>query len=221
VGLVAVVVGVVSACIPVIAFAGWGLRAIGFVLSLVSLFLPGRKWPGITGMAVAAIGAILALAVSLLLGAIPSAGDPGSLGTGARPPAEAETDPSAIEGAEMVPFAELEVGDCMPLVEYGDVEEISELPVVPCDQPHTDEVYDIFELEDGEFPGDDALEEAAWERCVAQFEAYVGIPYEESVLDAYQYWPTKASWIRAGDRTVQCVVFSYEDVTGTLRGAGY
>lgn len=230
VGLAVVVIGVVCACIPVIAIAGWGLLGVGFVLSLVSLFLRGRKWPGITGMALAAIGAILAIAVSfILLGATSVLeGESTSLGTPSeRPPAdegstaEEGTDPSDIEGAEMVPFAELEVGDCIPLFDYGDAPEIFELPVVPCDQPHTDEVFFILDLEGDEFPGDVAVEDAAWDACLAEFEGYVGVPYDMSELDFYTYPPTKVSWVRAGDRTVQCMLFSYDEVTGSLQGAKY
>nr|WP_321182026.1 septum formation family protein [Microbacterium barkeri] len=122
----------------------------------------------------------------------------------------------------MVPFAELQVGDCLPLVEYDAEDQIYDLPVVPCEQPHTDEIYYIFQVEgESEFPGDDPLYEIAWDGCIAQFEAFVGVPYESSVLDVYSYQPTRSSWARADDRTVHCIVFSYEDVTGTLRGAGY
>lgn len=224
IGLIAVVIGVVCASIPVIAIAGWALLAVGFVMSLVSLFLRGRKWPGITGLVVAVIGAILAAAVSFLVlatsssstndgvpFAIPSErpGDGGATAEG--------QDPSSIEGAEMTTFAELEVGDCLPLVEYGEDELVYELPVVPCEQPHTDEVFFIYDVEDGDFPGDDVLTETSWNRCYEAFQAYVGTSYEASELDFYNYQPTKGTWIREKDRSVQCILFSYEDVTGTLR----
>ncbi|QYM63233.1 septum formation family protein [Microbacterium sp. Se5.02b] len=226
VAVIVVVVGVVCACVPVIAIAGWAILAIGLVLSTVSLFLRGRKWPGITGLAVGAVGSLLAIAVSLitLVATSPPAAtdDPPPL---AVPTEQPETDggagPGDIEGAEMVPFAELEVGDCLPFVDDGDAEQIYELPVVPCDSPHTDEVFFIFEVEDGAFPGDDALGETAWDGCLAQFDDYVGIPYDDSTIDFYTYQPTKGSWARADDRTVQCILFSYDDVTGTLRNAGY
>lgn len=230
IGLATVVAGVVCACIPIIAIAGWGLLAIGFVLSLVSLFLRGRKWPGITGMAIAAVGALLAIAVSfILLGTTARFDDAGSpAGVPSDRPStddgsgEENQDPSTIEGAEMVGFADLRVGDCLPLVDYSDEEgDIYELPVVPCDQPHTDEVFFIYDLEGEEFPGDAALENAAWDGCLAEFEAYIGTSYADSVLDYYTYQPTKASWVRADDRTVHCILYSYEDVTGTLRDAKY
>lgn len=228
IGLTVVVVGVVCACVPVISGIGWGILALGFVLSLVSLFLRGRKWPGITGMAVAAVGAILAVAVSFITLGITSTTEGGDVPLAVpseRPPGEdgsdteGSTDPSEIDGAEIVPFEDLEVGDCLPLVEYGDEEEIFDLPVVPCDRPHTDEIYFIFEVEDGDFPGDEALSDTAWDRCFAEFEGFVGVPYDVSELDFYSYQPTKTSWIRADDRTVHCIVFSYEDVTGTLQDA--
>ncbi|MDF2561987.1 MAG: hypothetical protein K0R99_3433 [Microbacterium sp.] len=215
IGLAMVVVGVVCACIPVISIVGWALLGVGFVLSLVSLFLRGRKWPGITGLAVAAIGALLAVAVSLLLVATVAVPTDDAAST------EGGTDPSSIEGAEMVPFAELEVGDCLPFVDYEDTGQIYELPVVPCEKPHTDEVYFIFEVDDEEFPGEEALSDAASDGCAAHFDTYVGIAYEDSVLDFYSYQPTETSWARADDRTVQCILFSYDDVTGTLEGAKY
>jgi hypothetical protein len=230
IGLATVVAGVVCACIPVIAIAGWGLLAIGFVLSLVSLFLRGRKWPGITGVAVAAVGALLAIAVSFILLATTSSFDDAGSPVGVpsdRPSTddgsgEENQDPSTIEGAEMVAFADLRVGDCLPLVDYSDEEgDIYELPVVPCDQPHTDEVFFIYDLEGEEFPGEADLENAAWDGCLAEFEAYIGTSYADSVLDYYTYQPTKASWVRADDRTVHCILYSYEDVTGTLRDAKY
>ena len=226
IGLVVVIIGVICACIPAIALVGWSLLVVGIVLSIVSLFLRGRKWAGITGLGVGAVGAVLALAVSLLVGISSSAGgdDTPFAVPSERPSAEessAPTDPADIEGAEMKAFDELRVGDCLPLVDYGDVDEIFEVAVVPCEQPHTDEVYFIFDLDGTDFPGDAAITDAAWDGCLAEFESFVGTSYDLSELDFYNYQPTKSSWIRWGDRTVQCILFSYDDVTGTLQDAGY
>ncbi|WP_334151842.1 DUF2510 domain-containing protein [Microbacterium sp.] len=224
IGLIAAAVGVVLACIPPISAVGWIVLGVAFVTSIVSLFLRGAKWPGITGVGVTVIGAILALAVSLVSLGFSSIVEAGgvqatpserpSVDDGAADPAE---DPSEIEGARMVPFDRLAVGDCIPLVEYED--EIFEVPVVPCDRPHTDEVYFIYQFDDGEYPGDDVLYQEAEERCLAEFEGFVGMSYEQSELDFYTYWPTQMSWNRMDDRTVHCIVFSYDDVTGTLEGA--
>ena len=178
-------------------------------------------------MGVTVFGTVLALAVSLLtvgLGSSVEAGPVPTASPSAQPSpddtGEAAQDPSEIEGAEMVSFDELAVGDCIPLMEYDEEEtEVFELPVVPCDLPHTDEVYYMYDLPDGEYPGDDEIYELTWEGCRAQFEAFVGLSYEESELDIYPYSPTQGSWNRWKDRTVHCVVFSYEEVTGSLQGA--
>lgn len=232
IGLAVTAVGVVLSCIPAIAVVGWILLGVGVVASLVSIFFPGAKWPGITGMALGALGAVLALAVSLLTsGATASepVDDPAPITTETPSASEEapsdeptrEPSPSTVAtpppGTETVTFDELEVGHCIPYVEWGD--EVFELPIVPCDQPHTDEVYYIFDAEDGDFPGDDALQSLATERCDAAFADYVGIPYKDSVLANYWFVPTEMSWNRLKDRTIQCIVYTDEDVTESFRGS--
>ncbi|MFV0375282.1 DUF2510 domain-containing protein [Microbacterium sp.] len=66
VGLAVAVVGCVFACIPAAAIVGWILLPVGFVLSLVALFLKGAKWPGITGMVVAAVGAVIGVTIMFI-----------------------------------------------------------------------------------------------------------------------------------------------------------
>lgn len=232
IGLSVTAVGVVLSCIPPIAVVGWILLGVGVVTSLVSVFLRGAKWPGITGMALGALGAVLALAVSLLTSGAtasepvdapapvttetpsPSAETPSDEPTREPSPSTVATPPP---GAETVTFDDLEVGQCIPYMEW--TEEVSVLPIVPCDQPHTDEVYYIFDAEDGDFPGDDALQSLATERCDAAFADYVGVPYADSVLANYWFVPTEMSWNRLKDRTIQCIVYSDDEVTESFRGS--
>lgn len=226
IGLGVAVLGVVLCCIPPIAAAGWVLLGVGFVLSLISLFLRGAKWPGAVGLVVAVLGSIIAVAVLLLsLGATsqssittaPSATPQPSQDSGPGDTGASGEESPAVEGAESVPVNELAVGHCLPLVEWE--EEVYELPVVPCDQPHTDEVYFIFDAPEGDYPGDDGLQTLATDRCDAAFEEFVGIPYADSEFDNYWFVPTEASWNRLHDRAIQCIVISYDEVTGTLEGA--
>lgn len=94
------------------------------------------------------------------------------------------------------------------------------LPVVPCGEPH-DEVYFDFLLDDGEYPGDDAVLEASDSGCLAQFDAFVGVAYDSSTLDFYAYRPSEQSWA-SGDRAVSCVIWDPADqVTGSLEGAAH
>ncbi|KQQ65682.1 DUF2510 domain-containing protein [Microbacterium sp. Leaf320] len=217
IGLAVAVIGLILSCFPSIAIAGWVLLGVGFVVSLVSVFLRGTKWPGIVGMSMSVLGSIVAIAVMLLSlstaapGATVPTSSPGSSSDGEEP------DESAAEGTERVYINDLEVGHCLPLVEWED--EVYDLPVVPCDQPHTDEVYFIFDAPDGDFPGDAELQTLATEGCDAAFEEFIGIPYADSVLDNYWFVPTETSWKRMDDRAIQCIVFDYEEVTGTLEGA--
>ena len=41
----------------------------------------------------------------------------------------------------------------------------------------------------------------------------------ESELDDYWFVPTETSGKRANDRAIQCIVYSYAEVTRTLEGA--
>lgn len=65
-GIIALVVaalGFIFACIPGALIVGWILLPIAFVLSIVALFLKGRKWPAITGLIVSIIGTIVGFVV--------------------------------------------------------------------------------------------------------------------------------------------------------------
>lgn len=122
-----------------------------------------------------------------------------------------------VEESQADVFA-LRVGDCLNTVEE---EEVSEVPVVPCGEPHDEEIYFDFTLDDGDFPGDDAVLESADSGCFAEFEPFVGMAYESSTLDFYAYRPTAESWAQ-GDRVVSCVIWDPAGpVTGTLAGAAY
>lgn len=61
VGLGLAALGSILAFIPVIGFIGFFLLAAGFIVSLVSLFLKGKKWPGITGLILAVVGTIIGI----------------------------------------------------------------------------------------------------------------------------------------------------------------
>lgn len=66
VGLGLGVLGTILVFIPVIGFIGFILLAAGFIVSLVSLFLKGKKWPGITGLILAVVGTIIGIVMSFV-----------------------------------------------------------------------------------------------------------------------------------------------------------
>jgi hypothetical protein len=67
VGLGLGVLGTILVFIPVIGFIGFVLLAAGFIVSLISLFLKGKKWPGITGLILSVVGTIIGIVVSIFL----------------------------------------------------------------------------------------------------------------------------------------------------------
>ncbi|MET4583701.1 hypothetical protein ABIE21_003227 [Conyzicola nivalis] len=135
-------------------------------------------------------------------------------------PAQAERDAETQQIAEagQQDVFTVALGDCFNNDAAAiDNEEISDLPAVPCAEPHDNEVFLLFDLAGDEFPVD--VDQLADDGCFAQFETFVGMPYETSVLDYFPIQPTVETWAE-GDREVICSVFEPEvQTTGTLAGA--
>ncbi|MEV8252026.1 DUF2510 domain-containing protein [Microbacterium sp. NPDC076768] len=66
VGLGLSALGTILVFIPIIGFIGFFLLAAGFVVSLISLFLKGKKWPGIAGLVLAVVGTIIGIVMSFV-----------------------------------------------------------------------------------------------------------------------------------------------------------
>ena len=113
----------------------------------------------------------------------------------------------------------LEVGQCFDNPDATD--EVSDVPIVECSTAHDNEVYYLFDLPDGDYPGLSAVQLAADDGCFAQFEPYVGQTYAESALGYWALYPTEGSWDQ-NDREIVCVLSDYEDgqLTGSMRGSG-
>lgn len=126
-----------------------------------------------------------------------------------------------VEGGNTDVFT-LAVGDCIddeaPAEGEEDGEEISNVPTVPCSEPHTWEVMENLTMTDDEYPGQSATTAYADEQCLAVFEEFIGIAYDDSIHDFNYYTPTAAGWA-GGDRTINCLIGGVEQTTGTLQGA--
>lgn len=116
----------------------------------------------------------------------------------------------------------LDVGDCYnpntkPVADGESGEEFA-VEVVPCTEPHDGQVYGEFKVDDGAYPGDDAIVEAADARCPAEELKFApdtwAVP--TGVSGSY-YQPTKDSWA-TGDRLVTCTYTKDSGkITGTLK----
>jgi len=124
---------------------------------------------------------------------------------------------NVTEGTNIDIFS-LKVGDCKMEDAEG---EIQATDVVPCSEPHDEEVYYEFELEGDEFPAGDVIDAEGEAQCLPAFEDYVGIDFDSSTLSLFWITPTQATWDQANDRIVQCVLYHYEgeQLTGSMKGA--
>jgi hypothetical protein len=114
---------------------------------------------------------------------------------------------------------EVSVGDCFNDEAFENTE-ISELPAVPCSEPHDNEIYALFDIT-GEWPGEERVAELADEGCLSRFAGAIGKSYEDSEIALTTMYPTEGSWKQRNDREVVCVAFhmEYEQLTGTVRGS--
>ena len=126
----------------------------------------------------------------------------------------------ATEGA-VDPF-EVALGDCVeqPVSSQSEeVEEVESVKAVPCGQPHDGEVYAVFDLPDGDFPGEKEVAAAGEDRCVEEFGTFVGTSYDDSQYEITSLFPTRDSWESQDDREYVCIVVAPEGqkATGTLK----
>lgn len=114
---------------------------------------------------------------------------------------------------------DLGVGDCFNDDPTGG-DAVSEVPTVDCATPHDNEIYFEFSMTDAAFPGREATTQSAAERCIEEFEGFVGLSYAQSNLDIFPITPTAESW-EQGDRVVYCVLYALDlsKLTGSMRGA--
>ena len=126
-----------------------------------------------------------------------------------------------ITTAGSVDAFEVQVGDCFDDEAFASTE-ISEVPAIPCAQPHDNEVYAAFDISGDKWPGDERVEELAYEGCLDRFAGVIGKSYEDSVIDYTVIYPSEGSWIQRADREVLCVGYhmEYEELTGSIIGSG-
>jgi len=111
----------------------------------------------------------------------------------------------AIIGEGNVDAFQVRVGDCFNNTGSFN-EEITDLPGVPCSDPHDNETYAVLDLTITTYPEAERMAELAHETCLQHFDAFVGRYYESSSLDIMTLFPTIESWTQ-NDREVICAVY--------------
>ncbi|MWV51229.1 hypothetical protein GRS96_18320 [Rathayibacter sp. VKM Ac-2803] len=116
-----------------------------------------------------------------------------------------DTSGEIVEGGTTDVF-QLRVGDCLNDELSETATEVTDVPTVPCTEPHSYEVFqNVTMAEADEYPGETATTDQAETECSAAFDGFVGLSYEESQYDFSYYYPTQESW-DGGDRTINCLI---------------
>jgi hypothetical protein len=129
-------------------------------------------------------------------------------------------DDGRITDGGPVSVFDLRVGDC--LRPDGDPKsELTEIHAVPCEEPHTQEVFALpdYEGEAGDvYPGESEIRRFADAACLEAFERYTGVDYLDSDLYFSYLHPSLDSWNSGDDRTIVCVIITPgEETTGSVR----
>lgn len=115
----------------------------------------------------------------------------------------------------------LSIGDCFYI--NFDQNEVSQVLLVSCDDPHIAEVFALIDYpadEDETWIGQEAIDGFSDEECVNAFEPYVGLSYAESIYYISYLQPTETTWSN-GDREVVCLIVEANngEIVGSARNS--
>jgi len=136
---------------------------------------------------------------------------------------DAFKDDTVVEGdGDAQDIFTIKVGDCINDSAAG--ESVTTVPTVDCAEPHDSEAYKSIVLDEGDFPGDTEIQTQADDGCAAAFEDFIGVSYDESIVNLNYYYPTAETW-ETGDREILCLARDTDgdgneiQTTGSLEGA--
>jgi hypothetical protein len=99
---------------------------------------------------------------------------------------------------------ELQAGDCLS-PDPDLVGEVAEIAVVPCDEPHTQEIFSLVEHGAEAFPGSAVLAQDADAECVGALQRDYGVSPADGYFVSYLL-PSFDSWNKEDDRRITCVL---------------
>jgi len=104
---------------------------------------------------------------------------------------------------------DLRPGDCIGDVSglKGDTDEV---PLVPCGDPHTQEVFAVVRHPEDAYPGAGAVATFADRACLTALDADLGLTIDDGIAFSYLL-PTFEGWNKSGDRSIVCVLVFPEE----------
>lgn len=111
---------------------------------------------------------------------------------------------------------DLRTGDCLD-PDPEETGEVAEVPLVPCDDPHAQEVFATVEYPKGAYPGTDEVALWADGECLRSLEADFDLTLDDGLYISYLL-PTFIGWNKDDDRRVVCVLVfpDREAATGSV-----
>ncbi len=180
-----------------------GGAVLSVIFGLVALSQIRRTGQSGRGMAIAGLVLsgvwLLAIAVAASVAIVSSA----SRDTGGQ-----------ITSGGSVSATSVQVGDCLGTL--ADATRVTSLSAVPCAQPHEGEVFAVFDLPPGDYPGVTAVTEQVESQCTERFAGYAPAAAQDPSLGLYYLYPFEQNW-RAGDREAVCIATTTTPRTGSLR----
>jgi len=134
VGLAIAGLGTILSCIPATFVFGWILLAAGFIVSLISIFLKGKKWPGIAGLILSVVGTILAVVVAIVFVTssvaqavrdLPTTPPSSDSDTGTDPGTDEGTDPGTDGGTGPTDVVQGEIGSPLTITQMSGTSEVT------------------------------------------------------------------------------------------------
>ncbi|MBJ7341587.1 septum formation family protein [Mycolicibacterium sp.] len=104
------------------------------------------------------------------------------------------------------------VGDCI----VGAPTTGTDVRLVDCAQPHVTEVFGVYMLPDGDFPGRAAIQEVKNRCAKGHLAEYSAAGAKDPAVTTAARFPDAGSWA-IGDRSVTCLAKSNPPRTGSLR----
>ena len=132
-------------------------------------------------------------------------------------------DSGQISNSGSLQVGDLRSGDCFN-IQDEDAEEVDEVDAKRCDETHKYEMFHVVDMPGSEFPAESDMAAFVEQECFPAFASYVGLTYENSVLDFIYFTPTGDAW-DDGDHSVQCAAYEPDgndnpiDLTGSIRDA--
>jgi hypothetical protein len=175
---------------------------LGFIFGFIALSQTKRTGQNGRGMAIAGIVLSAMWTIGIILAIILAAAT-----------AAKRDDGGTVRQGGDISATALQVGDCVN--DLKNSTNVLSLPGVPCTQPHEGEVFAVFDLPAGDYPGTAAVDEQVTKECTDRIEAYSPSAARDPGVGLFSVYPLEQNWNR-GDRQVVCIATA---ATGTTTGS--